>query len=46
MGQWINSIEGLEADSHFSAEVDLLSAAEHEEVLRVLFDSLALVCHE
>jgi hypothetical protein len=46
VGQWVRSIEGLEADCHFFAEIELLSAAEHEEVLRVLFDSLALVGHE
>jgi hypothetical protein len=46
VGQWVRSIEGLEAGGHFFAEIEVLSAAEHEEVLGVLFDSLALVGHE
>lgn len=42
----IRSVVGLEGSSHFFAEVEVLPTTHHEEVLRVLFNELALVVHE
>ncbi len=46
VGSGVRAVVGLEGGGDFLPEVEVFPAAHHEEVLRVLFNALALVGHE